>query len=298
MFRFCAGDFYKNFLAGTLSACTATCCIQPMDMIKVRIQLRSESGGSTSPFSVAREIYGAGGVKEFYKGLDAAIMRQLVYGTLRLGIYFNLIEYFKKQNGSETTTFMQKTQSSLFAGCFGSFVGNPADLALVRLQADSSMPPEERRNYKGVFDAIQRIVAEEGVPALWKGAVPTMTRAVSLNIAMMVSYDTAREQLEALLGKENKYSVQFSASMVSACCTAFFSLPFDNMKTKIQKQKALPDGSLPYKNLADCFSKSLAKEGPTGFWAGLPTYYFRVGPHAIITLIAAEQYRRLLGIGK
>jgi len=42
---------------------------------------------------------------------------------------------------------------------------------------------------------------------------------------------------------------------------------------------------------------SLAKEGVTGLWAGLPTYYFRVGPHAIITLLAAEQYRTMFGIG-
>lgn len=269
-----------------------------MDMIKVRIQLRSESGGSTSPVSVAREVFAEGGAGAFYKGLDAAIMRQLVYGTLRLGIYFNLTEHFKEKNGNGTTTFLQKAGSSLFAGTFGSFIGNPADLALVRLQADSTLPVEERRNYKGVFDAVKRISAEEGVPALWKGAVPTMSRACSLNIAMMVSYDTAREKLEASLGKDRKYTVSFAASMVSACCTAFFSLPFDNMKTKIQKQKAGPDGVLPYKNLADCFTKSMAKEGVTGFWAGLPTYYFRVGPHSIITLLAAEQYRRLLGVGK
>jgi solute carrier family 25 oxoglutarate transporter 11 len=162
-------------------------------------------------------------------------MRQVVYGTLRLGIYFNMIEYYKKKNGAETTTFTQKAQASLLAGCLGSFIGNPADLSLIRLQADSTMPPEDRRNYKGVFDAISRISSEEGVTALWKGAVPTMTRACSLNIAMMVSYDTAREQLEARLGKDRKYTVAMSASMVSACCTAFFSLPFDNMKTKIQK---------------------------------------------------------------
>lgn len=37
-------------------------------MVKVRIQLRSESGGSTSPISVAKEIYKIGGVKEFYRG--------------------------------------------------------------------------------------------------------------------------------------------------------------------------------------------------------------------------------------
>lgn len=66
-----------------------------MDMIKVKIQLGSESGGSTSPFVIARQLYAAGGPKEFYKGIDAAIMRQLVYGTLRLGIYFNMIEMYK-----------------------------------------------------------------------------------------------------------------------------------------------------------------------------------------------------------
>ena len=55
---------------------------------------------------------------------------------------------------------------------------------------------------------------------------------------------------------------------------------------------------MPYKNIVDCFSKSLAREGVTGFWAGLPTYYFRVGPHAIITLLAVEQWRKILGVGK
>lgn len=41
-----------------------------MDMIKVRIQLKSEAKASSlSPFSIAREIYSKeGGVKAFYRG--------------------------------------------------------------------------------------------------------------------------------------------------------------------------------------------------------------------------------------
>lgn len=147
-------DFYKNFFVGTLSTMTATSCIQPVDMVKVRIQLRSESGGSTSPISVAKEIYKMGGVKEFYKGIDAALLRQVVYGTLRLGIYFNLTEYIKvERNKGENLTVLQRAGASLVAGSLGSFVGNPCDLALVRMQADSTMPEAERRNYKNVIDA-------------------------------------------------------------------------------------------------------------------------------------------------
>jgi hypothetical protein len=41
-----------------------------MDMIKVRIQLKSEAkSANLSPFTVAREIYSKeGGIKAFYKG--------------------------------------------------------------------------------------------------------------------------------------------------------------------------------------------------------------------------------------
>jgi len=48
-----------------------------MDMIKVRIQLKSEARDKNlSPFKVARDIYAQeGGVKAFYKGLDSALLR-------------------------------------------------------------------------------------------------------------------------------------------------------------------------------------------------------------------------------
>lgn len=292
-------DFYKNFLVGTLSTMTATSCIQPVDMVKVRIQLRSESGGSTSPISVAKEIYKIGGVKEFYRGIDSALLRQVVYGTLRLGIYFNLTEYIKEsRNNGANLSVLQRAGASLVAGAFGSFVGNPCDLALVRMQADSSLPEAERRNYKNVVDAFTRIVSEEGVTALWRGAVPTMSRAVALNMSMLVSYDTAKEIATKSMGPDASPTyINFGSSMIAAVATAIGSLPFDNIKTKMQKQKANAEGVMPYKNMADCIKQSLAREGVTGFWAGLPTYYFRVGPHAIITLMAAEQYRKMLGVG-
>jgi solute carrier family 25 oxoglutarate transporter 11 len=289
-------DFYKNFLVGTMSTCSATCCIQPMDMIKVRIQLKSEAGGNTGFLSTAKEIHGIGGVKEFYKGLDSAILRQVVYGTLRIGIYFNLTEWVKvNRNNGESLNPLQRAGCSMTAGALGSFVGNPADLCLVRMQADTTLPEAERRNYKNVFDSL----SEEGVTALWRGSVPTMSRAIALNTCMLVSYDTAKEAATKALGPDaSPLKIQFGSSMLAAVATAVGSLPFDNMKTKLQKQKAGPDGIMPYKGMPDCFAKSLAREGVTGFWAGLPTYYFRVGPHAIITLLAAEQYKRLLGVGQ
>lgn len=187
---------------------------------------------------------------------------------------------------------LQKTGVSLFAGAFGSFVGTPCDLVLVRMQADSTLPEAERRNYKNVFDAFRRIVSEEGIASCWNGAAPTICRAMSLNVAQLVTYDEVKERLTAKLGKGHDKSIMFTASMVSAVATSTASLPFDNIKTKLQKMKRLPDGTMPYKGFIDCAVKTASREGVTGFWAGLPTYYFRVGPHSIITLLSAEFFRK------
>lgn len=186
---------------------------------------------------MAKEIHAKGGVKGFYAGLDAALLRQVVYGTLRLGIYSNAIDYFKKQNADPTTTtFAQKAQSSFVAGCLGSWVGNPMDLVLVRMQADTSLPAAERRNYSGVGDAFKRIMAEEGMTSLWVGAIPTMIRATALNMSMMMTYDTVKENLTAMYGNNNPFKIQAASSMLAAINVALITLPFDNIKTKIQAE--------------------------------------------------------------
>lgn len=56
-------DVVQPFLIGGLSGMFATCIIQPVDMIKVTIQLKSEEAvnhkAKINPFSVAGEIFKA-----------------------------------------------------------------------------------------------------------------------------------------------------------------------------------------------------------------------------------------------
>jgi solute carrier family 25 oxoglutarate transporter 11 len=64
-------DSIQPFVIGGLSGMFATCIIQPVDMIKVTIQLKSEEGhgkGSISPFTIMKEIREKEGIKGFYRG--------------------------------------------------------------------------------------------------------------------------------------------------------------------------------------------------------------------------------------
>mgnify|MGYP002776895402 FL=1 len=87
----------------------------------------------------------------------------------------------------------QKALCGLTAGAIGACFGNPADLALIRMQADNTLPIAQRRNYKNVFHALYRISSDEGILALWKGAGPTVVRAMALNMGMLASYDQSVE---------------------------------------------------------------------------------------------------------
>ena len=260
----------------------STCVIQPIDIVKVRLQIRGEAGNKNlSPFDVARELKADGGIKGFYKGLDSALVRQATYTTTRFGVYLNVSQYMQNNlpEGQKNLSFAQKCYASLIAGGIGAFVGNPADLALIRMQSDNTLPKEERRNYKNVVDAFLRISREEGITSLWKGVGPTIVRAMALNLGMLGPYDQAKEMLTKAIG--DSMVTNLSASACAGFLAAFLSLPFDNIKTKLQKMKALPDGTLPYRGIIDCALKTVKKEGPLGFYTGFPTYYFRIAPHAI-----------------
>jgi solute carrier family 25 oxoglutarate transporter 11 len=76
-------------------------------MVKMRLQVLSESGGSNSPFVTAKELYSSEGVKGFYRGIDSALLRQSIYSTLRLGIYFNMTAHIKENtNGGQNLTVL------------------------------------------------------------------------------------------------------------------------------------------------------------------------------------------------
>jgi solute carrier family 25 oxoglutarate transporter 11 len=144
-----------NFLIGGASGMIATSVILPMDYIKVHMQVAREgkTTGGISPLTFAKETLKQKGWKTFYTGLDSALMRQIMYASVRLGLYKSLCDWDKEKTGSAALPFWKKASYSLLSGAIGSIVGNPADLALIRLQTDLTLPAAQRRHYKHFFDA-------------------------------------------------------------------------------------------------------------------------------------------------
>lgn len=147
------------FVNGGLAGMFATGCIQPIDMVKVRLQLAGEgikTGPKPTAMGITKDIIAQGKVLDLYTGLSAGLLRQAVYTTARLGFFDtfqNMLQARAEKNGTNIG-FLERGAAGLTAGGLAAVVGNPADLALIRMQSDGLKPKEARANYRSVFDAL------------------------------------------------------------------------------------------------------------------------------------------------
>jgi solute carrier family 25 (mitochondrial oxoglutarate transporter), member 11 len=145
----------EPFVCGGSAATFASVFIHPIDLAKVRMQLYGQlNPGKPVPSfpTIISNIIQHDGPLSIYKGVDAAIGRQMVYGTARIGLHRKFSDKLVEMNAGQPISFVQKALSGMASGSIAVCIGTPFDIALVRLQADGMAKPEDRRNYKNVFD--------------------------------------------------------------------------------------------------------------------------------------------------
>eukprot|EP01006_Ploeotia_vitrea_P016223 TRINITY_DN46782_c0_g1_i1.p1 TRINITY_DN46782_c0_g1~~TRINITY_DN46782_c0_g1_i1.p1 ORF type:complete len:302 (+),score=-4.15 TRINITY_DN46782_c0_g1_i1:87-992(+) len=290
----------EPFVAGGTAACFASTCIHPIDLAKVRLQLfttmNPEGTKIPSPVSMLRDMIRNEGITSVYAGLSAALMRQAVYGTARIGLHRTFSEILVQRNNGNPLSFGMKTASGMCSGAIAVCIGTPFDVALVRMQADSMRSEAERRNYKNVIDALIRVTKEEGFSKLYSGLSPNILRGMSMNVGMLSCYDQALELIVKYIThdpnvKDPSLTTKILGAGVAGFTAASFSLPFDMIKSRLQ------NGGGKYTGVVNCATSILKQEGLFAFWTGFTAYYGRCAPHAMIILLISDtikqQYRTI-----
>lgn len=77
----------------------ATLFVQPLDLVKNRMQLQGAGGAKKeyqSTFDALKKILRKEGIAGIYKGLGAGFLRQATYTTTRMGVYTGLNDSYKE----------------------------------------------------------------------------------------------------------------------------------------------------------------------------------------------------------
>ncbi|CAJ1433574.1 unnamed protein product [Effrenium voratum] len=258
----------QGFVQGSIGAAIGGACAHPLDLIKVRMQLQTDtklnmlqrpSRRSADPqVEMGPHIVKNEGPLGLFKGVDASACRQLVYSGVRFGVY-DMLKGFCGESTRPLST-IEKVGCAAVAGATGAFAGNPGDLAMVRMQADGKLPPDQRRGYKNIFDAVGKIAKSEGVMSMWRtGVVPNMNRATIITVGQLAAYDTCKEVFVEALPQEwemplgakvglhfsSSFSAAFIASAAGPSVRHVMSNPVDVAKTRLMNQRPEEGKPLP-----------------------------------------------------
>merc|ERR1712076_57279 len=88
-----------------------------------------------------------------------------------------------------------------------------------------------------------------------------------------------------------EYFVTFWRVCFSGLVTTIASMPVDIAKTRIPNMKII-DGKPEFKGAVDVITKVVKYEGVSALWKGFTPYYFRLGPHTVLTFIFLEQMNK------
>jgi len=295
------GKLWPKFVAGGASCMMISGFLNPMDVIKVRLQLQNQ-GSKVS----LTNMHGANPYQGFFhaglkifreegyfgglmKGFTASMIREMSYSSLRMGLYDPIKELLAPNaKTKDDFTLIQKIAAGACSGAMGSALVNPTDLIKIRFQ---SVCFGQTKPYKNTFDGFYTIWKNEGFSGLYKGIGPTTLRASVLTSAQLSSYDHTKRVLLRNNILDDNIFLHLTASIVSGLVTTTATNPVDIVKTRWMASL----GSHMYKNPLDCFIKTVQSEGPHALMKGWVPNYLRLGPHFILSLPLYEFLRTLLG---
>jgi len=281
------GKSARGFVFGSIAGSFGMCIFAPFDTIKTRMQL--QAGAGRGPLEVGASLVRTEGLVGLYAGLSASVARQVVYGGGRMGL-FDIFQDRLKGTASERLPFWKNALASFAAGASAGAVANPIDVSLIRMQADGALPVAQRRGYTHVGNALLAIVRNEGVAGLATGLGPTMTRAMAANFGSL-SFNASSKDWLINAGMTPGNALTCVAAMIGGMGSACFGMPFDFVKTQMQKQAPDPvTGRLPFRNSFECVWRTF-QAGPLRFYTGFPVYIVRIAPFQATTLLICDKLK-------
>lgn len=281
-----------NFFTAGLGGLIGWVVIHPFNTLGIRMNLASSSGASaeTSFFKFSSSIISKEGTGALYKGLGAGLLRQLFYATSRFGFF----EVFRDTMAKyRETDFLSRLVCGVVSGGVAAAISCPAEVTLVRISNDAAQPVAQRRNYKSVADAFQRILREEGPATFFRGVGPFVNRAMLVGAVQVGTYDQFRGLFRSH-GVVNETLNVFYAAMTSGLIYSVVTMPFETAKNRMAFQRPDPvTGVNPYRTAMQTITTIARQEGALRLWTGFPPYYLRCGGHTVFMFMSVEWLRGL-----
>ncbi|KAI8041412.1 mitochondrial dicarboxylate carrier [Drosophila gunungcola] len=276
------GRLPRWWFGGFSSVCVAF-AVAPIDIVKTHMQIQKKK---CTILATVTNIYKMRGFLGFYDGFSAAILRQMTCINIRFVVY----EAGKNMQLVEDNSYLGKIILGCAAGVCGSVCGIPTDLLNVRMQTDVKSQPDERRNYKHVFDGLVRIPKEEGWMALYKGGSVAVLKAALGTCSQIALYDIIKTEVRRNTSVKDGIPLHFLTSLATSIISSAITHPLDVVKTLLMNSRPGEFRSTFHA------TRYMMRFGLIGPYRGLVPAMVRKAPATTLLFVLYEQLRLHFGI--
>jgi dicarboxylate transporter 10 len=277
----------QPFWLGGAAGSMAACFTHPLDQTKYRMQVMTNK---QSMFRTLMYFAGRDGFFSLWSGISTSILRQSTYSTARFGLYNYFAGEARQRTGQKKLSSTMEIGCAASSGGIAGMIGNPTEVALVRMCADGAKASSQRFGYRHCFDAIVRIGREEGIRTFSRGLGPNVVRSILMNVSQIVSYSAAKQQLLGY-GATDGLPTHFCASFIAGTVATTACAPADVLKSRVQNAVAV-NGIRP--SVTKIITESLRTEGPMFLMRGWTPAWMRLAPYTILTFVFMEQLKKLV----
>jgi solute carrier family 25 (adenine nucleotide translocator) protein 4/5/6/31 len=180
--------FMTNMASGGLAGAGSLCIVYPLDYARTR--LASDVGSKQKSFNglwdcLVKTASGPQGPMALYNGFGVSVAGIIPYRGVYFGMYDSLagINPFRKDKGviGLVSKFAIAQATAITAG----YASYPFDTIRRRLQMQSEKPKDQWL-YKGTVDCFFKIMKEEGLGAMFKGAGANALRTVGSALVLVL----------------------------------------------------------------------------------------------------------------
>ncbi|OAQ91462.1 solute carrier family 25 member 38 [Purpureocillium lilacinum] len=290
----------RHFVSGLGSGMASAVILQPLDLLKTRVQ---QSGRSSLTDSLREIRQSPHLVRSLWRGTMPSALRT-GFGSALYFTSLNAIRqrvqqgsigaHAQSQSGSSALPSISNAAnlaSGAIARTFAGFVLMP--LTVIKVRFESNL-----YSYSSIWAAARDIRRVDGVRGFFSGFGATAIRDAPYAGMYVLFYEMLKTRLGALASPQEDgsrqptsmrawvaSSVNFSSAILAGAACSAVSNPFDAVKTRIQLQPR------QYRNVLQAGYRMVAEDGFRSLWDGLA---LRMSRKALSSALAWTVYEELI----
>nr|CAB3478082.1 unnamed protein product [Digitaria exilis] len=245
--------FAKEMIAGGVAGAFSKTAIAPLERVKILLQTRTNEFGSLGVFKSLKKLRQHDGIKGFYKGNGASVLRIVPYAALHFMAYERYRYWILNNCPSLGTGPVVDLLAGSASGGTAVLCTYPLDLARTKLAFQVNGSDQLSRalkraspqpTYGGIMDVFRGVYSEGGMRALYRGVGPTLMGILPYAGLKFYIY----EGLKAHVPEEYKNSVtlKLSCGAAAGLFGQTLTYPLDVVRRQMQVVPSVAIGFTAY----------------------------------------------------